>query len=949
MKQIQREGQMASVGYDKAAYLEQRAAMLGVAEAAKPYIAQMRSANKVVDTGVTNTRAYANAMRLVPAQMTDVVTQLAGGQNPFLIMMQQGGQLADVFRMAGVSFTGMLKAVGGKALGLLLNPITAIIAAVGTLAYSFYNASSETSAFAKVAAIAGKTTGVTVSSLQSAAAQARSFGVSSGMAAEAVSGLAAANVVSSREMGELAAVAAKYAKVTGVDLNKVIGEYIGLNDKASDKMLQLNQKYRNLTPVVYAQVVALEKEGKQVEAVKLANEKLAEAHEKATKDTLENIGLVEKAWNGVKSAVSYIWEGILSIGRATAEFDRLKKVEGIISGITDKIDEMTAAGESQVKIDMQRGMLSSWNNERDKILERIKIKKDEQNLDAQKAKENDRLLDAMKKVDAIGDKAPSRAAAEAMWQKVLAANIEAGAEWTKNKAEVAARHQKYIEGELSLTTQIAKAGEKSNNSVETAAQNHAGVLASLQEQLATARDLNDALSRGESEALPKINQHLSKAAELRAKAAKESNQQLKNNMLEQAQQYQMLGNLQTENAYLKEQNKLDKESQESAETLRATYGSQLSIIDGKLQKTLALIAANRALTAEEKKNLSGIEEQKSALEKQGLLAKLSGDPLAAVDAEFKKKRFETTLAYDTEIAEAGQSNDGMGDFNLEVQLAQQKAEAIRNIEKQYETERITAFQQWLTMQGEGYKTLVTAMDALASTASTQLSGMIKGTSTLKEMFNALGDTLLNTVVGALVEYGKKVLLNTMLDKAFSAQKIDLIGAETAAGVAATTTQAAATTAANTEMLATAVPLAAAESTISFGTAAVIGIGALMAGFAMAKSNMMMDNGGVLQPGQSAVVGEYGREIITAGSSPVRVTSRKETERMMGVEGGSGGTQVNMKVINNAGVDVQQTVDTEGNVVMVLEKYLPTMLAREGGNPKSKLNQAQSSIYAQKRR
>ena len=71
--------------------------------------------------------------------------------------------------------------------------------------------------------------------------------------------------------------------------------------------------------------------------------------------------------------------------------------------------------------------------------------------------------------------------------------------------------------------------------------------------------------------------------------------------------------------------------------------------------------------------------------------------------------------------------------------------------------------------------------------------------------------------------------------------------------------------------------------------------------------------------------------------------------MMGVDGSSGGTQVNMKVINNAGVDVQQNVDSEGNIVMVLEKYLPNILAREGSNPKSKLNQAQSSIYAQKRR
>ncbi|EGI4029071.1 phage tail tape measure protein, partial [Escherichia coli] len=40
---------------------------------------------------------YKAAMRMLPAQLTDIVTQLAGGQNPFLIMLQQGGQISDAF------------------------------------------------------------------------------------------------------------------------------------------------------------------------------------------------------------------------------------------------------------------------------------------------------------------------------------------------------------------------------------------------------------------------------------------------------------------------------------------------------------------------------------------------------------------------------------------------------------------------------------------------------------------------------------------------------------------------------------------------------------------------------------------------------------------------------------------------------------------------------------
>ena len=49
---------------------------------------------------------YKAAMRMLPAQFTDVATQLAGGQSPWLILLQQGGQVKD-------SFGGMIPCSGG--------------------------------------------------------------------------------------------------------------------------------------------------------------------------------------------------------------------------------------------------------------------------------------------------------------------------------------------------------------------------------------------------------------------------------------------------------------------------------------------------------------------------------------------------------------------------------------------------------------------------------------------------------------------------------------------------------------------------------------------------------------------------------------------------------------------------------------------------------------------
>ncbi|WP_110951377.1 phage tail tape measure protein [Pseudomonas bohemica] len=56
----------------------------------------------------------ANAFRQLPSQLTDVFTSLAGGQNPLLVLMQQGGQIKDSFGGVGAAFD----AIGAKAKAL---------------------------------------------------------------------------------------------------------------------------------------------------------------------------------------------------------------------------------------------------------------------------------------------------------------------------------------------------------------------------------------------------------------------------------------------------------------------------------------------------------------------------------------------------------------------------------------------------------------------------------------------------------------------------------------------------------------------------------------------------------------------------------------------------------------------------------------------------------------
>ncbi|WP_206339884.1 phage tail length tape measure family protein [Klebsiella quasipneumoniae] len=88
----------------------------------------------------------ANAMRMIPAQMTDIVVGLSTGQSPFMVLMQQGGQLKDMFGGIGPA----IKGVGTYVMGLV-NPYSAAAASVGLLTYAVYQNRQEIDAATKIA------------------------------------------------------------------------------------------------------------------------------------------------------------------------------------------------------------------------------------------------------------------------------------------------------------------------------------------------------------------------------------------------------------------------------------------------------------------------------------------------------------------------------------------------------------------------------------------------------------------------------------------------------------------------------------------------------------------------------------------------------------------------------------------------------------------------------
>ena len=111
--------ELESGGKNTSAYISARAAAAGADSAAlAPLLAQydkLKAKQAIANAEFTKSgkamteygmgiKATNAALRQVPAQFTDIIVSLQGGQAPLTVLLQQGGQLKDVFGGVGNAF-----------------------------------------------------------------------------------------------------------------------------------------------------------------------------------------------------------------------------------------------------------------------------------------------------------------------------------------------------------------------------------------------------------------------------------------------------------------------------------------------------------------------------------------------------------------------------------------------------------------------------------------------------------------------------------------------------------------------------------------------------------------------------------------------------------------------------------------------------------------------------
>ncbi|MBK4587386.1 tape measure protein, partial [Enterobacter hormaechei] len=254
--------------------------------------------------------------------------------------------------------------------------------------------------------------------------------------------------------------------------------------------------------------------------------------------------------------------------------------------------------------------------------------------------------------------------------------------------------------------------------------------------------------------------------------------------------------------------------------------------------------------------------EKMALEHQNNLAKINAqatvNPVASARAEVdpvqqlvneNNQKLALMQQYQQQEQAILQQSYQKGKINYDQFVAAKAATdaqylALKTAQENQFNEQMTAAQwQLLSQQGLGYEMLTSAVDAFSGNASNALTGLITGTMSAQDAMRSLGNTMLNSVVNALVQVGVEALKNFIIGQTLGA-------AATAAG------------ASQAAILATAwAPAAAMASLASFGANSVPAMTGIASTVGLAQGlalTGMRYNGGPVNAGGLYQVGERGK-------------------------------------------------------------------------------------------
>lgn len=347
------------------------------------YIAKINASREAISkndaviakSGVS-ARQTAAAFGMLPAQLSDIAVQLAGGQNPFLILLQQGSQIKDSFGGIGPTFdafgakikglftggsgladlaagtmavgesaeaageglgamaegantaadasknateaAGALKTATegvGISMGLVVAGVVAAAAVLAALLVAYKQGSDEATAYNTALALTGNTAGTSVEELGRLAKAVSEVQGTVHEAADTLALLAGSTKIPVESFEAIAVAAANLEDATGKAAKETVAEFAKIAADPVQAVLKLNESMNFLTVGIYNQIKALQESGRIQDAATIGTNAYADAINSRTPKITENLGAIERAWKNLGDAAKTAWDTALGIGR----------------------------------------------------------------------------------------------------------------------------------------------------------------------------------------------------------------------------------------------------------------------------------------------------------------------------------------------------------------------------------------------------------------------------------------------------------------------------------------------------------------------------------------------------------------------------------------------------------------------------------------------------------
>ena len=306
---------------------------------------------------------YRQAMRQLPAQITDVVTSLASGMPIWLVAIQQGGQIKDSFGGVGATFQALgdkiksffgVASTASEGLGEIArgsdaaavsanNARTAMTglsgagsafaivgvaaAAAGVaLAAAYEKGRSEATELNKAIILTGNYAGTSAGQLSAMAAAIAKANGTQYEAVAVLSEITSTGKFTVDQIELVASTAIAMQDATGKAVSETVAEFSKLAEDPVRASQQLNEKYHYLTASVYEQITALNQQGDTLGAAQLAMDAYGQAMDERASQIVENLGTMERAWKTVAGVAKGAWDEMLGVGRTETPEERLEQL-----------------------------------------------------------------------------------------------------------------------------------------------------------------------------------------------------------------------------------------------------------------------------------------------------------------------------------------------------------------------------------------------------------------------------------------------------------------------------------------------------------------------------------------------------------------------------------------------------------------------------------------------